>query len=92
MTSRMRGRSIADLINAWYASSDEVWRFGRAILNSGFLQAHNTSLDYDRADALLEYFQAPWHYDTVHAWWVANDWTDNEGEWERGQDEGWAVE
>jgi len=88
MTSRMRGRSIADLIDAWYASNEEVHNLGAAMLRAGMFR-HDTTPE---AELLLEYFDKPWHWDKEHAWWVANDWTDDEDEWERGQDEGWAVE
>ena len=84
-----------DSMSLWYTSFSEVLRFGRDLLHSGYLEAHNTNDDfdraYDRADALLNYFQSPHHWNVAHAWWVANDWPDDAESWERGHDTGWEI-
>jgi len=88
MTSRMRGRSIADLIDAWYASSDEVYRLAESMLTAGMFRHDKTP----EAELLLAVFEKPWHYDAQRTWWVANDWTDDQDEWEQGADDEWRIE
>jgi len=84
--------TINDILNAWYASSDEVVRFGRDLLHSGYLETHNAIDDeWDRADALLQYFEKPHHWNRVHAWWDANEWPDDAASWEHGHDTAWEV-
>lgn len=84
---------ISDLLNSdvWYASVDEVQRFGRDLLVSGYLEDHRTSADYDRADALLDYFDKPHHWNKQHAWWVANSWADDWEMWELGHNTNWEI-
>ena len=83
--------TLNEIMNAWYGSSDVVVRFGRDLLNSGHLDTYAGSDGYDRADALLDYFEKPHHWNKEHAWWVANEWPDDWETWERGRDTNWAV-
>ena len=84
-------RSITDIINAWYASTDEVNRLGRDLLASGYLKDHNVTADYTEAEALLDFMEKPHYWNRVHAWWVANEWPDDAESWERGQATGWEI-
>ena len=81
-------KTISDLINAWYASTDEVNRLGRDMVSAQ---------RFVRADAgealsdLLAYFEKPWHWNAEHAWWVANEWPDDAATWEQGEDDEWET-
>ena len=76
------GKSISDLINAWYASTDEVNRLGRDLVAGGML---TTTTD------VLAFFDKPWHWDAEHAWWVANEWPDDQATWEQGENDEWEI-
>lgn len=87
----MNRRSITEIANAWYASTDEVQRLGRDLLHGGMFDTDTMYDDYGKAERLLDYFDKPHHWDKAHAWWVANDWTDDPATWDRGRDTHWEI-
>ena len=84
-------RSITDIINAWYASTDEVNRMARDMLLGDMFYADDTTEPRGVAHNMLEFFDKPWHWDREHAWWVANEWPDDAESWERGRDMEWEI-
>ena len=64
-------RQMKEAQASWYAGYEEVYTFGSLLLDGGrFFGAEGID---GEADNLLAYFEKPWHWDRVHAWWVAND-------------------
>jgi hypothetical protein len=86
--SNSMSRSITDIINAWYASTDEVNRMARDMNTAGVFYNPNPQ---QAIDSVLEFMDKPWHWDREHAWWVANEWPDDYDSWERGRDTDWEV-
>ncbi len=80
--------AINEIPNIWFASSDEVVRFGRDLLHNGRFASEERG---GEADNLLNYFDKPHHWNQEHAWWVANDWPDDAESWERGHDTAWEI-
>ena len=73
---------FAAMTDGWIASSDDVHAFGRDMVEAGFI--------YD-LDELLSYFEKPWHWESEHAWWVANGRPDSGEIWEQGDDSGFVI-
>jgi len=80
---------ITEIGRSWYASSDEVYAFGDAMVGAGRFYDPDTD---DALDSLLRYFEKPWHYDHQHAWWVVNDRTVDALVWEDGEEADWEVD
>ncbi len=85
--------TMREIKRVWYTSSEEVWMFGNVMLGAHVFDvaspdfaARNTT-----ADNLLDYFEKPWHWTRQHAWWMANDRTDDVAKWELGRDAEWEV-
>ena len=85
-------RSITDIINAWYASTDEVNRMAHDMLEGGLFDTELSREDsHAVADNLMDFMDKPWHWDREHTWWVANEWPDDAESWERGQATDWEI-
>jgi hypothetical protein len=71
--------------------------FGRSLLKGGMFDALPNARLYsnerarEAANNLLDYFEKPWHWSREHAWWMANDRTDDPDKWELGRDAEWEV-
>jgi len=83
-------RSINDILNAWYGSTDEVNRMARDMLHAGeFNRVRGTEFE---ANNLLDFIEKPHHWNAEHAWWIANEWPDDEASWERGREREWEID
>jgi len=63
----------------WYASSDEVQAFARDGVASGY---------FETVEALLEYFEKPWHWADEYVWWNRAGRPDDAESWEAAADNG----
>ncbi len=78
----------------WYASTEEVWSFGRDMVKAGQFDAPANITEHrarEAASNLLDYFEKPWHWEREHAWWVASGRPDHEAAWEQGANMEWEV-
>lgn len=69
------------LYRNWQNSPDEVARFARDMVHSGYMTA---------IDSLVEYIEKPRKWSKEHAWWEANGESDEASVWAYGMTHEWA--